>query len=172
MRVLKYLYYRFLRIRGNPQQISLGLALGFFIGMTPFLGFHTIIAIMLAAVLKWSKIAAGAGVFITNPVTAPIIYPLTYKLGAIVTGFSDPSQWRKLLESGGIVAIIKDSPMILADLVIGGIIIGLPLAVVVYYLSINTLTRARKRFELRKKRRIARKAELMKRKTLGGINDV
>ena len=67
MRTLKRAYYRFLRIRGAPEQIALGMALGVFIGMTPFLGFHTVIAVMLAAVFKWSKIAAGVGVFITNP---------------------------------------------------------------------------------------------------------
>lgn len=166
VRVLKRIYYRFLRIRGTPRQISLGLALGFFIGMTPFLGFHTVIAVMLAAVFKWSKIAAGAGVFITNPFTAPLIYPLTYKLGSTVTGFSNPPQWHQLFESGGVVNLVKNSPMILVDLTFGGMIIGLPLAVIVYYVAFHTVSRAKKRMELRKARRITKRAALLKRKSL------
>jgi len=171
VRILKRIYYRFLRIRGAPRQISLGLALGIFIGMTPFLGFHTVLAVMLAAVFKWSKIAAGAGVFITNPFTAPLIYPVTYKLGAMVTGFSDPSQWRKLFESGGVISLVKNSPMILVDLIIGGMIIGLPLAVIVYYAAFTTLSRAKHRMKLRKARRITMRAALLKKSSMWEARD-
>ena len=162
MRTLKRIYYRFLRIRGTPNQISLGLALGIFIGMTPFLGFHTVIAVLLASVLKWSKITAALGVLITNPFTAPFIYPFTYHIGAKVTGFSDRSQWLKIFEPGGVIGLMEDSPMILVDLSVGGGIIGLPLAVISYYVAINAVSRARRRLELRKARRMAKKAALRK----------
>ena len=150
--ILKRLYLRFLKIRGTPQQISQGLALGIFIGMTPFLGFHTVIAVMLASLLKWGKISAGLGVFITNPLTAPIIYPLTYQLGAMVTGFSDPIHWQRLFEQGGLVALFKNSPMILVDMLIGGAIIGVPLAIMAYYVALRSVLSARKRIEKRKAR--------------------
>lgn len=165
VRILKRIYYRFLRIRGTPRQISQGLALGFFIGMTPFLGFHTVLAVMLAALFKWNKIAACVGVFITNPFTAPLIYPLTYKLGSMVTGFSDPSQWQKLFESGGVISLVKNSPMILVDLFFGGMIIGLPMAFIVYYVALNALSRAKIRRELRKARRITKREALLKKRS-------
>ena len=47
---LKRAYARFLKIRGEPREIGLGFALGIFIGMTPFMGFHTASAVFLAAV--------------------------------------------------------------------------------------------------------------------------
>ena len=162
LRSLKRFYYRFLRIRGTPPQIALGLALGVFVGMTPFFGFHTVMAIVLASLFKWSKIAAGVGVFITNPFTAPIIYPLTYRLGAVITGFSDPAQFRKLLQSGGLLDLMKDSPMILVDLIVGGAIVGVPLAAMAYFAGIQIVTRARKRLEARKARRIAKRAARLK----------
>jgi uncharacterized protein (DUF2062 family) len=164
LRTLKRTYYRFLRLRGAPEQISLGIALGVFIGMTPFLGFHTVIAVMLAAVFKWSKIAAGVGVFITNPFTAPFIYPLTYKLGAKVAGFSKLNHFPKLFEPGGVIGLMKNSPMILVDLVVGGVIIGIPLAIISYYAALYVVSSARKRMEKRKAQRISRQAALTKRK--------
>lgn len=151
--VLKRLYYRFLRIRATPQQMSLGLALGIFVGMSPFIGFHTAIAVMLASVFKWSKIAAGVGVFVTNPLTAPLIYPLTYKLGAVITGFSEPIQWFKLFEQGGFVGMMKNSPLILVDMIVGGAIIGVPLSVITYYITFQAVLAARKRMERRKAQR-------------------
>jgi uncharacterized protein (DUF2062 family) len=150
---LKRFYYRFLKIRGTPQQISCGLALGVFIGMTPFLGFHTAIAVMLASLFKWNKITAGLGVFVTNPLTAPLVYPLTLQLGAAVTGFSEPIRWLKLLEQGGFVDMMKNSPWILVDMLIGGAIVGVPLALVVYFVALRWVLSARKRMQQRKARR-------------------
>ncbi|MGD8837256.1 MAG: DUF2062 domain-containing protein [Desulfobacteraceae bacterium] len=152
--MLKGFYNRFLRIRGTPLQVSLGLGLGIFIGMSPFMGFHTVIAVMIASLVKWSKIAAGIGVFITNPFTAPFIYPLTYRLGVSVTGFSDPSLLRKLFESGGIVELLKDSPMMIVDLIVGGVVLGLPLAAVAHLAAFHIVTRARARMRRRKTRRV------------------
>ena len=40
----KKAYSRFVKIRGNPREIALGFALGLFVGMSPFMGAHTIIA--------------------------------------------------------------------------------------------------------------------------------
>ncbi len=162
LRTLKRFYYRFLRIRGTPHQVAMGLALGVFVGMTPFLGIHTVIAVMLASVFKLSKISAGIGVFITNPFTAPLIYPLTYRIGTLVIGFSDPSQWHNLFQSGGVIALMKDSPSILFDLMVGGGILGLFLAVITYYVTFHLVARARRRLEERKARRMVRKAALLR----------
>lgn len=174
VRMMKRFYVRFVRLRGTPHQISLGLALGFLVGMTPFLGAHTVIAIFLASLFKWSKITATIGVMITNPLTAPLIYPVTYKLGNSVTGLSDPSQWSKIFEPGGVIALMKSSPVIIVDLSVGGMIVGIPLAVITYYVTLNAVTRARKRIERRRARRAtARRAKkkrlLAKRSTSAAV---
>lgn len=161
-RMLKLIYYRFVRLRGTPEQISLGLSLGIFVGMTPFLGVHTIISIALASLFKWSKITAAIGVMITNPFTAPLIYPAAYKLGAMVTLFSKPAQWSKIFESGGVIGLMKSSPMIFINLFVGGVIIGLPLSFVSYYVAMYALSRARRRLKIRKARRALERAALKK----------
>ena len=161
--MMKRFYVRFVRLRGTPHQISLGLALGILVGMTPFLGAHTVIAVFLASLFKWSKITATIGVMITNPLTAPLIYPVTYKLGNKVTGLSDPSQWARIFEPGGVIALMKNSPAIIVDLNVGGMILGIPLAVFTYYLTLNAVSRARKRIEMRRvKRAAARRAKKKK----------
>ena len=50
--------------------------------MTPTMGIQMPIAIFFAAMLKWSKISAAFGVWITNPLTSPFIYGLTYIVDA------------------------------------------------------------------------------------------
>ena len=67
-------YRRFIKLRGDPRGIALGFALGLFIGMTPSIGFQMVIAAAIAASLKWNKISAAMGVWITNPLTAPLVY--------------------------------------------------------------------------------------------------
>ncbi|MEJ2167919.1 MAG: DUF2062 domain-containing protein [Desulfobacterales bacterium] len=80
--LVRRLYKRFIRIRGNPREIALGFALGVFVGMSPTMGVQTPIAIFLAALCKWSKLSAAIGVWISNPLTAPVLYGVTYITGA------------------------------------------------------------------------------------------
>jgi len=156
-RYLKRFYHRFFKLRGSPREASLGMALGVFVGMSPFLGFHTAIAVLVASLFKWSKITAALGVFITNPITAPIIYPLTYRLGAMLTGFSEPIQWSRLLESAAFIELLKKSPMIIIDMLVGGILVGIPLSIIVYFITHALVSKAKKRIEMKKARRMLKK---------------
>jgi hypothetical protein len=81
------------------------------------MGLQMPIAIFLAALFKWNKIAAAAGAWITNPVTAPFLYSLTYFIGSKIYGinkvYSAPDEMtlslaKKLLakSSGGLLVLI------------------------------------------------------------------
>lgn len=138
-------YRRFLKLRGDPHAIGMGLCLGFFVGMSPLMGLHSVIAVTVAAVFKWSKIAALIGVFVTNPLTAPFIYPLTYTLGAAILG--NPVS----LGAGGLDlgAVFHGSPQVLANLFVGGAIIGLAGGAVSYGVAIRAIRQYRRQRELR-----------------------
>ncbi len=84
IRQLKLNIVRFLRLRGTPDEIAKGLALGIFIGMTPTFGMQMLIAVVFAFLLKENKLAAALGVWITNPLTAPFIYALEYESGRLL----------------------------------------------------------------------------------------
>ncbi|MDF1553489.1 MAG: DUF2062 domain-containing protein [Deferrisomatales bacterium] len=78
---LLYFYYRCVRLHGRPREVAMGMAIGLAVGMTPTLGVQMLVAITLAAVLGQSKIAAGLGVWISNPITALPLYLATYRVG-------------------------------------------------------------------------------------------
>ena len=86
-RRLRYLYLRLMRLRGHPHELALGMALGVFIGMTPTIPFHTILAVAVALPFKASKITAVLGTWICNPVTIYMVYKYAYKTGAFLLGF-------------------------------------------------------------------------------------
>lgn len=156
---IKITYTRFLKIRGNAREIALGLALGLFIGMTPFMGFHTAIAVFLAAILKWNKISSAIGVWITNPISAPFIYSFTYYIGAkllfIKKAFLPFSEFNPTI----ILTMTQKAPKIIIVLTIGGIIVGLPLAIFGYYFSYSAILKYRE-----KKKNLAQKREQRKKK--------
>ena len=139
--LLSRAYERFVRIRGRPREIALGFALGIFIGMSPTMGIQMPIAVFIAALLKWSKIAAVFGVWITNPFTSPFIYGLTYVVGARVLGLEtiialpDEVTWSTVKE------LLKNAPVIMGALTVGGIIVGLPLSVLSYFFSYAAVNR-------------------------------
>ncbi len=84
IRQVKLMFVRFVRLRGLPEEIAKGVALGIFIGMTPTFGFQMAIALFFAYLLKENRLAAILGVWITNPVTAPVIYSIEYEMGRIL----------------------------------------------------------------------------------------
>ena len=74
------------RLQGNPHYIAMGMAIGVFIGVTPTIPFHTALAIALAFVLRGSKPAAAIGVWIANPLTIPLFYYASYRVGSVFMG--------------------------------------------------------------------------------------
>ena len=154
-RSLKKIYERFLRIRGRPREIALGFALGLFIGMTPSMGIQTAIAILLAALFKWNKFSAAIGAWITNPLTAPFIYSFNHLIGArlleIKKGYSLPTE----IGISRMSQMLHKAPEVFWALILGGAILGLPLAVAGYYFSYSAITRYQERI----KKTIARQRE-------------
>ena len=68
IRQTKLMLVRFVRLRGLPEEIAKGVALGIFIGMTPTFGFQMAIALLFAYLLRENRLAAILGVWVTNPV--------------------------------------------------------------------------------------------------------
>ncbi len=63
-----------LNLDDPPERIALAFAVGAFIGFSPLLGLHTILAAMVAVIWRLNKLAVFTGAYINNPWTmAPII---------------------------------------------------------------------------------------------------
>ncbi len=134
-------FERFIKLHGHPREIALGFALGIFVGMSPTYGFQIALGIFLAALFKWNKISAAVGVWITNPVTAPFIYGGTYYLGASVLGIDSSFSAESMFSVSFVTEFIKNTPLIFATLMLGGILVGMPLAVISYFVSYALLKR-------------------------------
>ncbi len=129
IRQLKLNLLRFVRLRGTPDEIAKGVALGIFIGMTPTFGFQMAIAVFFAILLKENKLAAALGVWITNPVTAPFVYALEYESGRLLLGMPHarlPGEFTfKALTSLGWEVLL---PLCLGSLIYGVLCSGLSFA--------------------------------------------
>jgi uncharacterized protein (DUF2062 family) len=144
-RAARYYYLRFVRLKGHPRVLARGVAIGTFIGITPTIPFHTILALLLAFILRGSKVAALLStIIVSNPVTLLPQYYISWQVGNLLTpGKHSWEEVSNLIESvidggrfGETLAALGeigiDSLMILLG---GGIIVALPFAVAFYFLS-------------------------------------
>lgn len=134
------------RLHGDPQLLARGVALGIFIGITPTIPLHTISIVCLSPILRASPISAFvASLVISNPVTIPMEYYASWKLGTLITGFSIPWEEIKSLlnqvEHTGLLDaclfIVHKSMKLIGAMLIGGVSIALPISILTYYLSLN-----------------------------------
>jgi hypothetical protein len=130
--------------------------------MTPFIGLHTVIAVPLAALLKWNKISAAVAVWFTNAATAPFIYSITYIIGARIAGIQKAFSWSDIESLSAVYRLILKTPEMIWAMVIGGVILGLPLAVAGYYLIFFVVSRYQE--EIRIRRKASKKLRSRKRK--------
>ena len=155
----KYYLLRFIRLRGEPDELALGMALGIFTGMLPVIPFHTASAVALALLFKGSKITAAIGVWVSNPFNWYLLYYLNYRIGAFILGLSrDTRGFSSVMESirqgeegmSFILGIAHASSEIIAAFIIGGLIMGIIASVPSYFIFLKIFSVLR---EWRRKKR-------------------
>ncbi|CAB1062899.1 hypothetical protein D1BOALGB6SA_7681 [Olavius sp. associated proteobacterium Delta 1] len=165
--IIGRLYERFIMIRGEPREVALGFALGIFVGMTPTVGVQTPIAIFIAALFKWGKLSAAIGVWISNPLTVPLIYSVTYIIGAKLLSL-DPVFNMPLSPTWSTLKVmIQKAPQAFGAMTAGGALLGIPLAIISYYLSYAAVDKYQKDVKeklVRQKARLAGTKEKVKKK--------
>ncbi len=75
-----------LHIHDSPQRTAAAYALGVFFGFSPFLGFHTALALAFAFLLGLNRIAVLVGVYSNLPWFLAPYYTLVTMMGAKVLG--------------------------------------------------------------------------------------
>ena len=88
-----YVLKRLTRLSGTTHSVAVGFACGAAISFTPFVGFHIVLSVLLAFMLRGHIIAAAAGTIVGNPWTFPIIWLATYKVGQIILGSGEAAPW-------------------------------------------------------------------------------
>ena len=145
-RQIIYLYFRFRRIKAEPEELALGTALGVFSGMIAIVPFQILLALTLAVTFKGSRLMAALFTWYSNPFSWYFIYHYSFKLGALLLGMPGHHELLTPLltafRSGeGVMAIIAKiagaGGSVLASFLLGGIVIGLFLAVPSYFMSLR-----------------------------------
>lgn len=77
-----------LTVKESPLRLSVSFAIGVFIGMSPFLGIHTVLGIICAYLFRLNKFVTIVGVYITNPWTIIPIYTFSTWFGAKLLGIN------------------------------------------------------------------------------------
>ena len=133
---IKKFWDRIKRLHGKPSYIAMGMAIGVFIGITPTVPLHTVLAISLAFVLKGSKPAAALGVWIANPLTIPIFYIGSFKTGAFL--LNKPIPFNIKFES--ITELLSLGIDVTLAMVAGGAILGIVPAIITYVVTYRFFT--------------------------------
>lgn len=173
-RAFRYVQHRLHRLPDPPHKIARGLFAGVLTSFTPLFGLHFVIAAVSAKLMRGNIMAAILGTFFGNPVTFPIIAPLSIQFGQWMLGrpFGHPDRqdfMGKFVSAGGefkanFWALFTDSEAhwssmdgfyhsIFLPYLIGGIVPGIISGLIVYYLSVPLIAvyQKRRRGRLKKK---------------------
>ncbi|MDH3791896.1 MAG: DUF2062 domain-containing protein [Rhodospirillales bacterium] len=147
---MRYVAHRLGRLPGTPYRIAAGFACGAAISFTPFIGFHILLAMLLALMIRGNLIASGIGTVVGNPWTFPLIWLWVYTLGRWLLGLEGSGDLPDQLT----FIYIRDHPMhVLWPMTVGGIPTAI-MAWVVFFLPMRRLVeeyqRAR-RWRIRRK---------------------
>jgi uncharacterized protein (DUF2062 family) len=136
---------RIKNLEGDPHYVAMGLAIGVFIGITPTIPFHTVLAVGLAFILRGSKAAAALGVWFSNPITAPIFYWGSYKVGLYLLG--NPAPFDVKYES--ILELLHLGMDVTFAMIAGGVILGVLPGIASYFITRKIITTIRLRRALK-----------------------
>jgi len=85
---INMIWQKLLKIRANNYEIAAGVACGVAISFTPFVGFHLVLAVMSAWLIKANVAAAAIGTLFGNPWTFPFIWAGILYVGERISGVS------------------------------------------------------------------------------------
>ena len=155
-----YIAHRLKRISASPHVIALGFAAGVFASFTPFVGFHFIIAGLVAFIFGGNVLASAFGTSVGNPLTMPLIWFTTYNVGAKLLGQATRDKVVIDLPEGFFGLLFSDPALfwhdfwrvlepVLLPMSIGALALGLPVSIVFYL----TLKRVVEGYQHRRQRR-------------------
>jgi len=146
-RSFRYMGKRIVRISATPHAIALGLAIGVCAAFTPFFGFHIILAVLVAWFLSANIAAAAIGTALSNPLTVPFIFGMTYALGRmlfnIIGEVSDPisaGEFFQMLEERDFADLWE----IFIQLLLGSAVLGAVAGLLTYLVALNATWRFRR----------------------------
>lgn len=159
-RSARYFARRVLRLSATPHAIAGGVAAGVFASFMPYLGFHFIIAGVVAWVIGGNLIAAALGTAIGNPIMLPFIWAGTLATGRFLLWGSHPEKVMPL-QLGRVLSELDFVHLwrpLLLPMSVGGCVLGALaglLAYMVTYWAVGVFREQRRKVLAEKARRRA-----------------
>ena len=148
-RTFRYIYLRLIRVGGDPVHVALGFSLGVFLGVFPTFGLGIPMALLLASLFRWNRVAATLGSLVMNPITTPFFWSLSGTVGAAIFR----ADARRILESARngdrIHSLTSGAGIYLA----GNLVVSLVCSVAAYFLALRAVTLYRRKRKERRARR-------------------
>ncbi|MCD6297775.1 MAG: DUF2062 domain-containing protein [Deltaproteobacteria bacterium] len=161
-RQIRYYYLKLLRLKGEPNELALGMAIGIFAGMMPIVPFQTALAVTIALFFRSSKITAALGTWVSNPLNWYFLYRYSYKLGALILGvreqkavFASITTAIRAGEESMVVVgkIFGAGGTFVTALLLGGFVMGIVFATPAYFIFLKVFRSIRTWRSSRKERR-------------------
>lgn len=151
---------RILRTADSPRRTAAAFSLGVFIGLSPFLGAHTLLALALAFLLRLNRLAVLLGTFVLNPWTLLPLYSAGTWVGLLLLGERPQAPPPPVLEGAtgspaAAVAALGHLGPYLAPFLVGNLVLGALAAAFVFPVALVLVGRFRR---LREERRRSRRA--------------
>ena len=130
-RILRLKFRMMLSLDVSPKVMAKASFMGMFIGLSPYVGTHTYLALLCAGYMNLPIYPLMLGAYITNPITIPFIYAFTTKVGLIVLGQDDAFSfdWHHITIS----SLLDAGKSLIIPFFVGTHLVGLICAVITYF---------------------------------------
>lgn len=116
-----------------PARIATASAVGVIIGFSPYIGFHTVIAIGVSFIFNLPLYPLIVGAYITNPFTFIPIYTLCYKFGEMITG--QTADFPVNFSDMTLTTVLETAKSFIVPFFAGAHLLGLILGAIAYILT-------------------------------------
>jgi hypothetical protein len=132
-RSARYISKRVMRLSGSPHAIAAGFAAGVFASFTPFIGFHFILSVVVAFLIGGNMLAAAFGTAVGNPLTFPVIWLTSYKIGNFVLGLEHAHMQADTISASLATQSMTSIVPLLQSMMIGGLPLGIGFGLAAYF---------------------------------------
>ena len=135
-----FYFLKLLRVKDSQDKLAVGFACGSMVSFSPFIGFHFLLAVIFAYILRGNIVASLIGTFVGNPFTFPFIWVFIYKVGNIFFKNDQNFSLELTFES-----LFNQGYDILVPMLIGSLIVSIPIWFLSYYTVKFLMTSFKKR---------------------------
>lgn len=147
-RIFRYIYLRLVRVGGDPVHAALGFSLGVFLGVFPTFGLGIPLALLLASLFRWNRVAATMGSLVMNPFTTPFFWSLSGTVGATLF----QADAKKVLHSVRNGESFHSLTGAVGIYLAGNLVVSLVFSVGAYFLALRAVTLYRRKKRERRMR--------------------